>query len=254
MNLREETQAILKDVEDISGSPVEIIRDPELPYLARISRARAGVPAHILRINPAKGEPDYLVAYECGFMLRLFQIPAEARYEFSASDHGRDTVTKLVSRSGQLANLPDAALTELVNQLYEGILIQLRSYPIGLRVDRWIYDTYPGLRDLQLASVAEQQQDNLTVLGPEVRSFAPKPVYEANASMNAAYAIFCDRVFGKAGYAIPYRSAGLEKKGRRLLELSGSIPDAPDHDRQLIDGWADELGLSNWYRWVRMRT
>ena len=252
MSFRPETEALLKDVEALTGSPVEIFRDPELPYLARITRAKPGVPAHILRINPTRGEPDYLIAYESAFILRLFQVPPDQRYEFATADKGRDAVAGLVSRAGQLASLPAAALTELTNQLYEGILVQLRSYPLGLRIDRWLYTDYPGLRDLQIASAAEQQQDNLQILSPEVRSFAPKPIYNANASMNAAYAIFFDRVFGKAGYAVPYRSAGFEKGGRRLLDLLESVPDEPEHDRDLVDAWADEMDLSGWYTWKRI--
>ena len=71
--------------------------------------------------------------------------------------------------------------------------------------------------------------------------------------MNAAFAIFCDRLYGKTGAAIPYRSAGFEKTGRRLLDHLESIPGDPAHDRALVDAWGEDLGLAGWYRWVEAR-
>lgn len=253
MELLDETQAVLARVEALTGQPVEILRDAELPYLARITRARAGTPAHILRVNPTLGAPDYLIIYECAFIVRLYETPPDERREFSGAATGRDEVQRLVKRAGQTARLPDVALAQLVDQLYDGILIQLRSYPIGMRIDAWIHETYPALDALQREAIAKQQQDNLSVLRPEVKAFAPKPLYDANAAMNAAYAIFCDRLFGKAGYAIPYRSAGHEKRGRRLLTILETVPAGATRDRDLVDAWAVELGLSGWYRWIPMR-
>ncbi len=122
-----------------------------------------------------------------------------------------------------------------------------------MRIDGWIHRTYPDLDGLQREAVARQQKDNLSVLRPEIKAIAPKQIYDANASMNAAYAVFCDRVFGKAGHAVPYRSAGYEKRGRRLLDFMESIPDEPSSDGTLVDAWADELGLSGWYQWIELR-
>ncbi len=149
--------------------------------------------------------------------------------------------------------MPETVRADLAQQLVDGLLTQLRSYPIGMRIDQWIHDEFPALDGLQRDAVARQQRDNLSVLQPEARKLAPKPVRDANAAMNAAYAIFCDRVFGKAGYAIPYRSAGYEKRGRALLDIMESIPDDPASDRALVDAWGEELGLADWYQWTPMQ-
>jgi hypothetical protein len=253
MQLRPETQDVLRDVEELTGAPVEIIEDADQPHLARITRARAGVPYHLLRVNPTLGEPDYLVVYECGFILRMYQTPPEQRREFEGADRGRTEAERLVRHAGQLAGLPEAAKAQLTQQLLDGILTQLRSYPIGIRIDHWIAETFPDLRSLQGDAVSRQQQDNLKVLAPELRATFPKPIYEANVAMNAAYAIFCDREFGKAGFAIPYRSAGYDRRGRALLDLVRTLPADPPHDRSLVDGWAEQLGLQGWYQWVPLR-
>lgn len=42
--------------------------------------------------------------------------------------------------------------------------------------------------------------------------------------MNAAYATFCDRLLGHSLYLIPYRSAGEDHFGKRLMEIWDSVP------------------------------
>ncbi len=76
MQFREAAHEVLAEVERVTGHPVEVIDDPDLPYLARITRATGAAPAHLLRVNPTKGEPDYLIVYEAGFLLRLYRTSA----------------------------------------------------------------------------------------------------------------------------------------------------------------------------------
>lgn len=253
MELRAETREIIGQVEELTDKSVEIINDVSQPVLARINRARSGMPSHILRVNLSLGEPDYLVVYECGFILRTYATSPEHRREFAGSAQGRSEVERLVRQAGQTAQLSDTVKIQLAQQLMDGLLTQLRSYPIGMRIDSWIHKTLPAFDELQRGAIARQQKDNLSVLKPGIKEFAPKPIFDANVSMNAAYAIFCDRVFGKAGYAIPYRSAGYEKRGRALLDIMQAIPDDPGSDCTLVDAWARELELAGWYEWIPLQ-
>ncbi len=156
----------------------------------------------------------------------------------------------MVRRAGQMASLPDQMRSQMAGVLLDGLLTQLRSFPVGMRIDVWLKREFPELADLQREAIERQQKDNLQALRAEVRNFAPKQIFAANAAMNAAYAIFADRLLGNAGFAIPWRSSGLEKAGRALLAQFDRIDADPAHDRALIDSWAAELGLVGWYRWV----
>lgn len=250
MQLRPETQQVLEDVERVSGKPVTLDENPDLPQIATMPRARGAAPAHVLTVNPRYGAPDYFILYQCGFVLRYFAVPEAERKDFAGTKESREEVARLVRRNGRTAGLPDQLQQQLAIQLVDGLLTQLRSYPVGMRIDTWIAAEYPQLSDLQREGIARQQEDNRKVLSPEIRGLAPKPVYDANVTMNAAYATFSDRLFGKAGYAIPYRSAGYEKPGRRLLEALQQIPADVAHDVALVDAWAEELDLRDWYRWL----
>lgn len=72
MPLQPETCQIIKEVENLSGRPVHVTADPELKVMSTISAARGSSPAHFLRYRPGTRAVDYLVAYQLGFLLRLF--------------------------------------------------------------------------------------------------------------------------------------------------------------------------------------
>jgi len=131
-------------------------------------------------------------------------------------------------------------------------MTQLRSLPIGIRIDKWLWDAHPDLRELQKESIMRQQQDNVQTLGAQIREISPSDVFYANVAMNLAFAIFFDRLIGKDLYAVPYRSAGFENSGERLLEIESEIPPGAQHDRDLVDAWAEELEVSDWYQWISL--
>lgn len=218
--------------------------------MATIQRARQGAQSHVLRVNPSLGDPDYLIVYQCGFILRLFENLPGRRFDFAGTGAGRDAVSQMVRRSGQLAAYSETVRDQLTSQFLDGILTQVRSYPVGMRIDSWIYDAFPALRELQQAGIEKQLADNLGAISPEIRAMAPKQIYENNAAMNAAYASFAERLIGKSGHTIPYRAAGLEKKGRLLLRFLDEIAADAAGDQVLIVSWAQELGMSGWYQWL----
>jgi len=63
MGLRETTRSIIALVEEVSAFPVLVSEDPNLQTLAVVRMARGGASAH------------YLIAYQCGFILRHFAPP-----------------------------------------------------------------------------------------------------------------------------------------------------------------------------------
>jgi hypothetical protein len=62
-HLRAITKSVLRQVEDLSGKPVEFVADDELPVMATMQIARRGAPCHLLRYRPGVGPIDYLVVH-----------------------------------------------------------------------------------------------------------------------------------------------------------------------------------------------
>jgi len=67
--------------------------------------------------------------------------------------------------------------------------------------------------------------------------------------LNAAQAFQTAELLGVPPLAIPYQAAWFEALGRELIAITRAEPTTADSDREIVDGWAEKLGLSRWYVW-----
>ena len=255
MTLREVTRTVVSLVENVSGCPVVVSEDASLKTLAASSIARGANRIHTISYNPSVvREPDYLICYQCGFILRLFGVAESDRVDLAGTLEGRQIIHRLLTSAdgpGKKLNLPPDSVAVLRDQLFDGLMQQLRSIPIGFRVDAWIMREYPELGQLQRDMAMRQIKDNLAALGPDIKKIAPKKIYQSNLSMSAAFAEFWARRFSDPTLSLPYKAAGFLKAGEELLAILEEIPDAPPSaDRELVDAWGDQLSLTGWYQWV----
>jgi hypothetical protein len=251
------THEFLTLVEKETGYPVKLLEDPNLPTLTSIRIARGTVPAHFLTYKPTRDESlDYMICYQCGFVLRLFETPPEQRFDFASAPAGRDEVSReMVGPSGTLAarGLSPADAEQVAAMVSDGLMTHLRSIPVGMRIADWIYANYPALHASQRATVLKELSEAKASLQPEIRDMTPGRVYRATIAINSAYAQFWDGKYNMRELASPYRFAGYEPDGRKLLEIWREAPVDAAHDRELIDSWAEMLGLTGWYQWLPYR-
>lgn len=252
MKFSPETQSLLDRVEEVTNKPIHILPEPSLPNPSQVTMAHRNAPAHFLRYKPDVIGLNYHVAVQCGFVLRLFANPPEERFDFVGLHTGRQSVLNLVAGPGgekQNLGLSQEDAERFAQRLFDGLMFQVRSIPIETRIEVWLWENYPGLRDEQTASTAAQQQTNAQTLSPRTRAIVPPPVFNASISMNAASALIADRLAEKTLYTIPFRSAGFLDRGQNLVEIFDRLPAEPTADRQLVDAWGVELGLSDWFDW-----
>jgi hypothetical protein len=240
------TKKIIETVEELTNRPVYIREDPSLETLAHIQIARGDAPMHLLRYKPRGEElPDYFIAYQCGFVIRLWSTPPEKRFDFGPSEEGHAKMQVLLS---------DSAITEPVRKmgdfLLNNLMTQLRTYPIGLRIESWLLNDFPELRELQKKGIHTQLEQNTQALAVGSRGLFPAKIYKANASMNAAFAAFWSKEWNDPALTAPYKVAGFLDSGLRLLKILDRIPDEPAFDVELVDAWAQELGIKGWYRTI----
>jgi len=86
-------------------------------------------------------------------------------------------------------------------------------------------------------------------LNPFADKMGPADVVKASRAMNAAYAFQTAELVGIPPLAIPYQAAGFEALARELIAITRAEPTTADPDREIVDGWAEKLGLSRWYVW-----
>lgn len=240
----------LAAVERASGKPVIVQPDPSLKLITAIAIARGDAPAHVVTFNPKYGEAtDYHIVCQCGFALRIYQTPPAARFDVASTDKGRQEATALVERhlNQSVMNLPDGTREQLRDQLYNGLILQLRSIPVGFRVDAWVRDTFPTLIPHQRQSAARQLNEYQAALSPQIKVIAPEKIYRASLGMNAAFAAFWGRELADPSVTIPYKMAGLLPVGEQLLAKVDTLPSDPASDRELIRAWGETLGIGEWY-------
>jgi hypothetical protein len=237
----------LAALEEATGKPVLIVDAPELGVLATIRRAGAEDSSHVLRIKGGTNRvADYLIVFECWMALRDGPGPRAVLRDNPAVRE------RVISDCEQLhSHLPLAKARDLGSFIYDGLILQLRSMGPGLLVDRWIRQHCPDLHEAQELAIESEITNNLGALKPSTRANYPAKVYQASISMNAAYAIFGGDLLGKPYLAVPYISQGYGEKARRLIAFSLDNRNSANEpaDRQIIDSWAGELGISNWYYW-----
>lgn len=253
MELRATTIDLIQRLEDETGFPVQVTAVASLDTLATVKMARGAQAMHHVMFNPSADEaPDYVICRECGFALRQFAPPPADRVELAPSDVGRDRVEEqLRSPKGPVHrfHLDDERTQLLRDKLYGGLMLQLRSAPVGLRVDEWLLDEHGDIADVQAEYARRRMQDHLAMLSEDVRSMTPPRPLMASLAMHAAYAEVWSRRWSEPSLVEPYRQPGSYRDGRALLRIYDRVPGDAASDATLVDEWARTLGLSGWYRW-----
>ncbi|MFN2251142.1 MAG: hypothetical protein ACK2UL_04425 [Anaerolineae bacterium] len=251
--LRPSTLEIIELLESATGLPAQVTAVASLDTIAVVKPARGAQAAHHVMFNPMADEPpDYLICHECGIALRQYAPPPEDRVEMAPDEQGRQRVEEqLRGPKGPVHRyrLDDERTASLRDKLYGGMMLQLRSTPVGLRVDEWLMEHYPDLGDLQESFAMGKMADDLAILSADVRSITPPRPLMASLALNGAYAEFWSRLWGQPELVTPYRDPGSYRDARALMRSFDAAPDDPAHDTALIDEWALTLGLSGWYRW-----
>jgi hypothetical protein len=244
---------MLDTVEVASGLPAIVQEERALNVLATVRMARGDAPCHIVFLNPtASAFKDYLICFQCACVLRTFSVPRIERLEFAATEIGRQKAGKELettmgtSLKHQIGN---TGMARMRDQFFNGVMLQLRSMPLSLRVDAWLQREYPALTAQQEMSISRQLEENAMSLKPEIKRLAPPTIYQASLRMNAAFATFWATTLQQELHVLPYKASGYLDIAKRLVALLDTIPDDAKNDRMLIDAWGRELKLTDWFAW-----
>ncbi|MCC5611962.1 hypothetical protein LC612_35830 [Nostoc sp. CHAB 5834] len=242
-----ETLALLDEIAKLSGRPVSLQPDGALGVKATFSLARATAPLHVLKYRPDNDPLDYWVAYQACVALRLFSLPSEKRFDLAATGLAQKSIKQLLSAGLKLTPKEETVAAPYVEVISHWTMMNLRSFPGGMRIDTYLSKHHPHLKELQRNGIAQMQAENHRVLSMNMGRMRIPPVLMAPL---AAYALHSDRLLGNTAYAVPYSAIGALKAGHQLLALSDSIPESPEFDKTLTDAWANEMGVRGWYDWV----
>ena len=246
MTPTEAQQHALDTLEQLGSKPVVLQENAQLPNQAKIHIASAAEPAHVLTYqSSAAAELPYLVCFQCGFAERSLQAAPDERFNVASTSESYSFVQTLVS---QMNLIPQHSVATYSQMITDGLGTQLRSMPIGIRVDRMLYQNHPELREMQKVIAERQLKESAGCLHPTIKAMAPELFFRASVGMNAAFALAWSRLWGDDTHVVPYRLAGHLGIGEKLLELLDSVPVSPTHDRELVTMWAKLLGVEHLYQ------
>ena len=251
MELRDAIRKLMSETEQATGCPVVVTEDATLSTTAGVLMAESNRPGHIIRIHPkAPAAVDYYVAYYCGMIQRFFENPPEERFLFGIGDKGRYQFRKLLERMPTFKRLGEPAIFAMSEHLLNGIMTHLRSIPLGLRLDNWIFSEHPELLEMQRTAIRPQLQENSRSTDDKFRNLCPPQVFDATMAINAAFAQFWAEKWNQPELTLPFKASGYAAAGEKLLKICQDVPDSGRTDRVLIDAWGVELNLTSGYVWV----
>jgi hypothetical protein len=251
VELRDATRKLIAETEQATGFPVAVMEDASLHVMSTVQMAAPNRPGHVVRIHPkAPAGVDYYATYYCRMIQRFFENPPEERFVFGAGEQGRNQIRKLLANSALGNMVSKDQIPGICEQLLHGLMIDLRSIPIGLRVDNWIFGEHPDLVEMQKNAAQRQLKENLGSTSDTVRASIPPQIYDATMTINAAYAQFWAEKWNEPELMLSYKASGHAAAGERLLKILHDTPDSGRTDRALIDAWGAALNVTGWYVWL----
>jgi len=245
MSPSEAQQAALESLEQLGGKSVVLREQPQLSNHATIHVAAADEHAHVLTYNPtAASQLPYLVCFQCGLAERALRSARDERFNVASTPETYGRVQRLVREK---KTIPEEMVATYSQMITDGLGTQLRSMPVGIRIDRVLYQSQPELRDMQRVIAERQLKESVGCLSPSIMAMAPELIFNASVGMNAALALEWSRLWNDDAHVVPYRLAGHTAVVERLLESLDAIPDTPHHDRELVSSWAVILGVAGLY-------
>jgi len=252
LQLMDSVRQILAAVEKSSGKKITYIEKPDLPAPVIFNLPANDNPRLELLYQPRHDEGlNFAVANQAGHLLRFYAAPAEQRFVSVANR--RTMAVFIMETEAELERLiavfGRGKMREMIARWYQGVVFQLTRMPADIMVNKWLYDAFPELRPLQLKDIAAQRRQALLSLSPDVRKATPARIYRAANVMNFVFFKSLEDHF-HADFIGPYHGTIFILDGAALARLTaGGTEDSHRGDRAMIDAWATEIELKNWYEW-----
>lgn len=148
----------------------------------------------------------------------------------------------------------EESLTPLFHNLIGGLCSFVYNCPLDMLIERRLREDFPPLRPAQFLSVRTMANDALKVnLNRDILKVTPRKIYLSVLAMNGAYCLELDRIFaGATAFADPYRKLDNFAMARRLHDHWTSRADtlSPGDEYDLVDEFAEMLGIRGWYGWI----
>jgi hypothetical protein len=147
----------------------------------------------------------------------------------------------------------DDSITRVVLDLVGGLCGSIFNTPLDMWIETLLQREMPALRHAQFVSLHRRAGEALAATThAEVRKLTPPKVLRASTALNGATALFLDDfTHGATDFWAYYQRLDGANLSPRLFQLWLDRRDAlePGDEYDLVDAFADLLGLRDWYEW-----
>ncbi|MFB3925034.1 MAG: hypothetical protein ACE14T_03190 [Syntrophales bacterium] len=252
LKLIDSVNSILELVKEQTGKDIEFIEKSDLPVQASIEIAKKNTDTHHLLYRKSFDDQiNYIIANQCGHILRIFGTSEDRR--FIPVANRRTMMSYVMQMEDELHRLASVFGQEKIKQMlflwYEGVVFQVTKMPPDIMIDKWLYDDYPELRQIQLTSLRRQRQIAILSLSEEMMKITPFRIYRASNIMNYAFFKILGDHFG-LDFVTPYHKSIFIMDGSDLARhTERDYVNSLEGDRIMIDEWARRLCLTGWFEW-----
>ncbi|MFW6116235.1 MAG: hypothetical protein ACOC6F_00775, partial [bacterium] len=158
---------IVEEVERVSGKEIDFRPTPKLEVRARTQMARERMQHHVILFNPKEWPHlSHIIAHECARILRMLETPPEERRVPGSTPETLSAARDEVRPEAE--HLPADLRDEAVDMWIHGLVTQVTSQPIDVRIEEWISDNYPGLIEEQRRSLRTETRTITASISPDV--------------------------------------------------------------------------------------
>ena len=247
------TRQILHQVEELTQKKFKFVEKNDLPTLAKVKPARRNISHHVILYRKSDdGIMNHIIAHECGHIIRIFLTPEPKRVvPCTDPEHFKIAMAETKEEMKKLPSFIQRLQTEqILNIWINGLISQLTNAPPDLMIEKWIYETYPELREYQSESIKKQWKEATLGMNKEIKTMTPPKIYNSSHIMNCAFYQIIDD-FLKHDFSRAYKSTPFIEKGRRLAEMTRkNYQDNLEGDVEKINEWANFLNLTKWFCWT----
>ena len=249
------------EIAALSGYPVKVRTEAVPGQLSGVAQMawKRGRDHHLVQVSDRLPPPDaqHVEAHEL----------THIRLETLARSHSRNRwfTTTAASRELAIRSLaPDIkklerrgysgdSITQVVLDLVGGLSGSVFNTPLDMWIETLLHREMPALRHAQFVSLHRLAGEALAATThSEIRKLTPPKVLRASTALNGAAALFLDDfTHGATDFWAQYQRLDGANVSPRLFQLWIDRRDAfqPGDEYDLVDAFADLLGLRGWYEW-----
>lgn len=253
IKLYDSVNELLERVKIETGKEVKLSINKKMKTMIEAHIAKDNEKQHrILYSENYSQEINHLIASKALQMIRVYKSDYKnLKTAVAYNEHLNSARMSIAIETTRKPHL-NVALNdyELTSTWILSLVNQLISQPASINIERYLYANYPDLRKLQYNIISYQFNDFNATLSKEVEELSPSIIYDTSAIMNYVYLKSMD-TYCQTDFISKLNNVVKKSKSEKLYSYTKeNLKDSIESDREIIDYWADFLGIKGWYTWA----